>query len=286
MNSWIKLEINIEPQYLEEISGFLYRMGCSGIHEQDEGFSVYFSREDWNTDQQLLLQGFLKQVIQDFTADKIHVSSVKNQDWNEQWKENFKPLHISDSLIVLPEWESVPQRKGEQQLIVNPKMAFGTGHHESTRLVLRLVPEYLKEGSRVLDAGTGSGILAIYAVMSGAKRVTAFDNDPLAVENALENFKLNSVQDKIDVFCGELEQIRSEKFPLILANINRNVLLQLAKDFYSRASDAGLLILSGLLQEDFEQINNQYIKNGWRLLDQKREGEWLALVFEKDGTSV
>ena len=144
----------------------------------------------------------------------------------------------------------------------------------------------LKEGSRVLDAGTGSGILAIYAVMSGAKRVTAFDNDPLAVENALENFKLNSVQDKIDVFCGELEQIRSEKFPLILANINRNVLLQLAKDFYSRASDAGLLILSGLLQEDFEQINNQYIKNGWRLLDQKREGEWLALVFEKDGTSV
>ena len=286
MNSWIEISVELDPRYLEEVSGFLYRLGCSGIHEQDDAFKVYFDKNGWNSDKLLLIADFLKRINPAFSMYNLHYSDVENQDWTEKWKENFKPLRISGELIVLPEWETWPPKENERTLIINPKMAFGTGHHETSKLILRLLPKYLISGQAVLDAGTGSGILAIYAAMLGAARVVAFDNDPIAVENARENFALNDVQDKIVVFEGELAQVKDENFPLILANINRNVLLQLAQDFYSCATKQGLLILSGLLQEDFELINETYTKKGWRLIDQKQDGEWLALIFEKSNISV
>lgn len=286
MSSWIEIKVELDPQYLEEVSGFLYRTGCSGIYELDDGFKVYFANEDWSSDKLLLIADFLKRIKPAFSMDEMHFSDVENQDWNEKWKENFKPLRVSDNLIVLPDWEEIPAGEGEVQLIINPRMAFGTGHHETTKLILQLLPSHLVPGQNVLDAGTGSGILAIYAALLGAARVVAFDNDPVAVENARENFVLNGVQDKIEIFTAEAGPQGGDKFPLILANINRNVLLQLAQNFYSCASGSGKLILSGLLQEDFKQVNERYSKIGWRLIKEKREGEWLALVFEKSAKPV
>ncbi len=281
MKNWITVTINLPPEYLENISSFLFSLGCSGIQENENSFSVFFEEAVWNNEQRTLLIEYIKQDYPDFAQDSMVISDVENQDWNEKWKENFKPLRISDHLIVLPEWENYQKKAGEETIIINPKMAFGTGHHETTKLILQLLPKYLKPGINVLDAGTGSGILAIYAARLGASAVTAFDNDPVAVENADENFELNDVKGKITSFTGEISLLKGQKFSMITANINRNVLLDLAGDMHRYIVNEGCLILSGLLAVDLELIDKSYSENGWLLVEKKQDGEWLALVFER-----
>jgi len=281
MKNWITVTIDLPPDYLEKISSFLFSLGGSGIQENENSFSVFFEESVWNTEQQLLLLGFINQDYPDFTQEGFAVSEIENQDWNEKWKENFRPLRISDRLVVLPEWEKYQKQPGEETIIINPKMAFGTGHHETTKLILLLLSEHLNPGDSVMDAGTGSGILAVYAVKLGAGAVTAFDNDPVAVENADENIALNGAADKIKSFTGLITDLRGQKFSLITANINRNVLLDLAGDLHNYTTESGCLILSGLLEADFDQIESAYSENGWILTDKKQDGEWLALVLRR-----
>ena len=282
MKNWITVSIDLPADYLEKISSFLFSLGSSGVQENESSFSVFFEESVWDAEKQLLVLDFIKQDYPEFTEEGFALSNVENQDWNEKWKENFKPLRISDRLIVLPEWEEYQKQPGEETIIINPKMAFGTGHHETTRLILQLLPKYLNPGDSVLDAGTGSGILAVYAVKLGASSAAAFDNDPVAVENARENFKLNGVDDKINIFTGTASELTGTKYSLITANINRNVLLDLAEEMHNYISESGRLILSGLLEKDFGSIEQAYSKYNWFLIGKKQDGEWLALVFRRN----
>lgn len=275
---WIEIKIMSDPRYLEQISSFLFALDCDGIIERDDGFIVYFPQKAFSAESLTLIKSICLSVD---PAAKIALSEIEAENWNENWKENFKPFHLTDSCVIVPDWEKELDTGLAHKIIISPKMAFGTGHHETTQLILMLLRDYIQKKSRVLDAGTGSGILAIHAVQLGAQNVLAFDNDPVAIENAIENVALNSFSNQIDCRTGQLDMATGQEFDLILANINRNVLLDLAPEFSKHMSLEGKLILSGLLETDYEKISVAYEQAGFQLIEKRHQGEWLALVYKR-----
>ncbi len=276
---WIEIKITLPSEYLESISSYLFALGSSGLVEEDNACTVYFPEENWIPDSYVLLRSFCKALYPDV---RFFQSRVQAENWNENWKKNFHPFRITKNCIIVPDWEKEYDAGDAHKIIISPKMAFGTGHHETTKLILRLLPEYLNPQASVLDAGTGSAILSIYAAQLGAERITAFDPDPDAVENALENIKLNGFQTRIAAQVATLHEIEKNEFDLILANINRNVLLTLAEPFTHFILPEGTLILSGLLEHDFDRVNETYAAAGWYLRRKEQLGEWLALVWVRN----
>ena len=158
-------------------------------------------------------------------------------------------------------------------------MSFGTGEHQTTKLIIQFLEKYVEKGMKVLDVGTGTGILSITAIKLGADSATAIDNDEWCLENIQENCNLNNVSDKIFIKISELESVEEKDFDLILANIQKNVLQDIAGEIIKRLKKNGLVILSGLLIEDEKDIKEKY--NELKLIDKKQMGEWLSLVLRK-----
>ena len=276
---WIEIKITMPTEHLETISSYLFALGSSGLLEGKEDFTVYFPQENWIPESYVLLRSFCETL---YPEVQFSLSEVEAENWNENWKKNFHPFHLTENCVIVPDWEKEYDAAGAYKIIISPKMAFGTGHHETTRLILLLLPDFVNEGTKVLDAGTGSAILSIYAAQLGAAQITAFDPDPDAVENALENIQLNNLESRISARIAVLDQIEEKDFDLILANINRNVLLQLAEPFTTYLRPGGTLILSGLLEQDFEKVNQTYSAAGWNLQRKEQLGEWLALVYKRN----
>ncbi|MCB0278104.1 MAG: 50S ribosomal protein L11 methyltransferase [Calditrichaeota bacterium] len=207
--------------------------------------------------------------------DQVVIETKEKQNWMESWKANFKPLEIGKRFLVKPSWiaDSDSQRI---EIQIDPKMAFGTGTHETTQLILEQLEDIVKQSDTVLDAGTGSGILAIAAEKLGAAKVIAFDNDPVAIENCEENLQLNHCKN-VSAFAGEIESI-SEQFDVVIANINRNILIEIATQLIATCKKDGTLVLSGLLLEDKPAILKAY--EHVKLAKSVDKGEWTCLVFK------
>jgi len=278
--SWIEIKLNIPHEKMESISAYLFAQGCEGIHLTNENVLIYFSQFRWSNERKLALIDYIREFVSSFSARDIQVVRFADQDWNKKWKEYFKPLRISQRIVVRPPWEPHWDKKDEIAITINPKMAFGTGHHESTQLMIEGIEKWVKEGMDVLDVGTGSGILAIIADKLGATSVMAFDNDPVALKNAFENAQLNGSSDKIRFFLANPEMLRPSEYDLILANINRNVLLKYADLFSDLLKSEGKLILSGLLLSDEANILEEYIRAGYVMIQKKVKKSWLMLVLE------
>ncbi len=275
-DKWIEIQVGLNPQHLEKLSSYLFALGAEGITEQETAFVVYFPAEEWTAEKWKMLQSLCRDVDEQVA---FSTGEVEAQNWNENWKKNFKPLTVGEHCVIVPEWDADFPAGGRHKIIISPKMAFGTGHHETTRLILSLLPDYVQQGMRVLDAGTGSGILAIHAIQLGAASVFAFDTDPVAIENANENIVLNHCTKVIETKIGVLTDAPEGPYGLLLANINRNVLLGLSQDLLTRAITGATLILSGLLESDTALVRQAYETAGWRYRDARQLGEWIALVF-------
>ena len=276
MKKWLELEIPVEPPWREVLGAEMFSLGCEGITEKEKGIHVVFK----DTPRGPLLREVIARIhkyLPGFNGNEIKLGTIPAENWNENWKVHFKPFRLGRHVVVRPVWEKADSGPEDIELVITPKMAFGTGHHETTRLILRLLEEYDLENKKVLDAGTGSGILAIYAARRGAAGVVAFDIDPEAMENARENGALNGVPDKIHWFTGVLNDAPRKAYDVIVANINRNVLLELAGEMAHFAGPESRLILSGLLLTDEEKVLQAYMKNGWKFNGRKEEGEWAAL---------
>lgn len=183
--------------------------------------------------------------------------------------------------MVAPTWQRYTPERGELLLTINPKMSFGTGYHESTRLAARLLEEFLQPGMRVLDIGTGTGILAIAAVKLGAREAWGIDTDEWAYNNARENVDLNGVRDRITIRGGSVADLPGNSFDLILANIQRDVIERLLKEMIDHLQPSGLLILSGLLETDSRPILDMARESSLSVVRQIREGDWIALAVER-----
>jgi len=227
------------------------------------------------------LQGWLtSQGIDEPLAERL----FEPQDWNQQWEDALQPIAVGPFLIR-PTWTETPPPYANHTLIqIDPKMSFGTGYHESTRLVLRFLPDLVQAGDTVLDAGSGTGVLAIATIKLGATSALAFDIDAWAQENAVENFVLNDVVDQITFREGGLDVIPESGFDLVLANINRHVLEAYLADFAGKVCPSGHVILAGLLQTDRARMLAQAEPLGLHLANEATEGEWWSVVLRKAET--
>lgn len=216
---------------------------------------------------------------------QIETEIIPDEDWNKAWKECFKPLAITAHLVIKPTWESYQPGPGEKIIEMDPGMAFGTGHHASTKLALEFI-EALFHGREatpgtVLDVGTGTGILAMAAALFGAKEVLAIDNDPEAVTVAEENIMRNDLNATITANGVALEEI-PRQYDLVIANIIHDTLIEIAKSLDLHLAANGHLILAGILTgPQTDSIRTAYTALGLRHQETKGEGEWSALLFAR-----
>ena len=209
--------------------------------------------------------------------------SVAEEDWTESWKKAFKPFRLGQHMVIKPSWETIENEPGDHIIEIDPGMAFGTGTHETTGMCVQLVEKYVKPGDRVIDIGTGTGILAIAAAHMGAKHVLATDLDAVAVRVAAENVKINGFGGVIDVRCGDLLDVVQESGDVVIANIISDVIVMLARPVRERIADGGVFICSGISVERREDVLDALRAADYELLDDLTEGEWCAMAARKRG---
>lgn len=210
----------------------------------------------------------------------VSVRAAADSEWKDNWKQFAKIVKITDNLVIKPAWLEYTPSATEKVLELDSGAAFGTGTHETTQACARLICKYKKEHTRLLDIGTGSGILAIIGGILGATEIVATDIDPVAVETAKINIQKNGYQDICDVRCGDLlECMGAETFDMITANIIVDVLLVLLKDVKQFLNPDGILILSGILEERVYEILDAATKNGFTLVEKTVDNDWCGLAF-------
>lgn len=210
----------------------------------------------------------------------VQVIGVKEEDWAGSWKKYYKPLRIGERLVVVPAWEKYDEKPGDLILKMDPGMAFGTGTHETTRLVAMLIEKYVKQDDVCLDLGTGSGILAIAASKLGAKSVNAYDIDPVAVRVAGENVRDNGIENivcgKSDLFCG----VEEKTYDLICANIVADIIIRMLPDVKKYLKSGGILITSGIIDERADEVLKASEATPLVHLETREEKNWCAMVFK------
>jgi ribosomal protein L11 methyltransferase len=208
-------------------------------------------------------------------------NGVKEEDWADSWKQYYKPVAIGEHIVVVPMWEEYDAKEDDVILKMDPGMAFGTGTHETTRLCAALVEKHCKSGEKVLDIGTGSGILAILASKLGASHVDAYDIDPVAVRVAKENVRDNGV---CNVECGVSDLLLAVKgkYDFVCANIVADIIVRMAPDISAYMNDGARLVTSGIIEGQTERVKNALLQDkSLVLIDSKIENDWHAFVFEK-----
>ena len=218
--------------------------------------------------------------LPEFALRVIRSLTVADQDWLAEWKKGYEPIAIGRRLLVCPSWRIDQARNTDRVLIeIDPGMAFGTGTHETTRGCLEMLEKYW-EGGSLLDVGTGTGILAIAAIkLRPGSRVIGFDVDPEAVEVALENAAINGVTDEIEIEVNKLGSYTGQEFDLILANLTADVIITLAPEFPQVLKPHGVLIVSGILREQTDDVRAALQSHDFGVIEMKPDGEWVTIAL-------
>ncbi|MCW9708255.1 50S ribosomal protein L11 methyltransferase [Fodinibius salsisoli] len=272
--TYIKLVIVIADEYQESLIAELNEMNFDGFQQLENKLVSYIMKENFDIDDRehidQLLAGFPGECF--IETEEI----VAEQNWNEQWEQTIKAQEIG-RFFVKPTWSEANVPEERILLEIDPKMSFGTGYHETTRLILKLLPDVVEEGDQVIDAGTGTGILSIAAIKLGAQQAFAFDIDEWSIENTRENILLNGVNEQITVKEGSAEVIPDAlKADLLLANIERNTILELLPVFMKSTKKGGNIILSGLLETDEADVIDELTPMA-DIVTVKQENEWIAI---------
>ena len=212
------------------------------------------------------------------------VIGVDEDDWADAWKQYYKPVKCGKKIVIVPLWEKYDAEKDEVIIKMDPGMAFGTGTHETTRLCLSMMEKHMQKDMTVLDMGTGSGILAIYAAKLGATKIDAYDIDPVAVRVAKENFKENGVEDKIHCDVSDLMQNADktrEKYDFVCANIVADIVIRLSECMGDYVKKDGLCAVSGIIEPQAERVKKAVSEKGFVLIDEEKENDWCAFVFKR-----
>lgn len=220
--------------------------------------------------------------LPEFALREITSLSIADQDWLAEWKKGYEPIAIGRGLLICPSWRRDQARNTDRVVIeIDPGMAFGTGTHETTRGCLETLEKYW-EGGSLLDVGTGTGILAIAAIkLRPGSRVVGFDVDPEAVEVALENAAINEVADEIEIEVNKLSSYRGQDFDLVLANLTADALIPLAPEFTRVLKPQGVLIVSGVLREQTDDVRAALESQSLSVIEMKPDGEWMTMALRR-----
>jgi len=279
MKNYNIFKIYSNPFQADLISGLLWELEIAGIAEEENHLIVY-TDEDANVNEKRIKMYLEKlkseKLLNDFS---IISESLPEKNWNELWEKGREVIRVSDKFIIKPTFKDYKAQPGEIVLTIDPKMSFGTGEHQSTKLIIKLLEKYVRPGMHLLDVGSGTGILSIAAIKLGAAEAMAADNDERCYENCLENCELNSVTTKVKIVKGEISDIKEDNFDLIIANIQKDVLLYIANQIIKKLKPNGIVILSGLLMKDEKDIEKHYTETGFETLEIKSMDEWIALAL-------
>jgi len=260
------------------LSAVLGEVGFESFVEQEGGIAAYIQTALY--DEEALKSALDSFPLADTTLTYTY-KEAEDKDWNEEWEKNFfQPIVIGNRCVIHSTFHhDVPQ--AEYDIVINPQMAFGTGHHETTSLIIGELLEADLQGKALLDMGCGTSILAILARMRGAAPCTAIDIDEWCVRNSLENIELNHV-DNISVFQGDASILPDKgPFDVVIANINRNILLNDMKHYVARMNPGARLFMSGFYTDDIPAIREEAERNGLRFVHHKEKNRWAAVQFEK-----
>ncbi|MCI7402405.1 MAG: 50S ribosomal protein L11 methyltransferase [Christensenella sp.] len=216
-----------------------------------------------------------KQSVFNLGSLEMTIDEVENDDWFNNWKKSYKPIHAG-KLVIVPSWIKYEKQENEVVISMDPGMAFGSGEHETTRMCLELMEDVGMINKKVIDVGTGSGILALSAAALGSKDVEAYDIDDVAVKAAKENVKINHFEDIIKVANSNLLKNAKNNYDVVLANITADVLQILAKDLKTYVNKDGIVIISGILNIYEDAVKQCYLSHGYRILQRMNKGEWVA----------
>ena len=213
---------------------------------------------------------------------KVDTLTVDDGDWNENWKKYFKAFTVGKKLAVCPSWETFENKEGRKVISLDPGAAFGTGAHATTYLCLSVLEDIVTKNSKVLDIGTGSGILAVAACLLGAESAVGVDIDPLAVNTAKENARRNSVAEKTRFFTGDLANKVSGKYDIICANIVADVVMRLFDSVGDYLSDGGYLLVSGIIDSRAKEVEDSAVKHGFKAVAAPVREEWHAYLLKRE----
>ncbi len=276
MQNYLEFDFKISPlqPWNEILMAELIEVGFDSFTEEHEGILAYVPKDIFDEKE---LSNIALMNNEEIKISYIY-REMPNINWNEEWEKNFEPIYVADKVLIRAEFhEPNPEL---HEIVIQPKMSFGTGHHPTTHLMIQQMLEMDFTGKTVLDMGCGTSVLAIFAKQRGAGRTVAIDIDEWSVENSKENAVRNNVE--LDISLGTADNLGSEKFDIILANINRNILISDIPTYEGVLNSGGQLLLSGLCFFDVDDILEVCTKANLVLKNRQQREEWMSLLLEKN----
>jgi len=271
---YIELTLQADADFVEILMAELAELGFESFVETDDGLEAYIQEEIFN-------DMAVKQMLESYasrTGISYQFKKIVRQNWNEEWEKNFQPIQIGEQIFVRADFHE-PKPDFPYEIIITPKMSFGTGHHETTSMVMEHQLTIPHTNKKVLDVGTGTGILAVLASKLGAGHISAFDIDEWSVENTIENIKLNGAEN-ISVRQGTIEDEPQATYEIVLANINRNILISQIPAYVTFMAPGAELIVSGFYEKDITDIEKVAESVGLKKMAQLGKNNWAAVVFK------
>lgn len=302
---WLELTVQAHPEAIESVSELLTRYTCGGV-AIEEPIELIDEGQEYRvlTGKPVLMHAYLPidgkeeearqrvaeglwhlSSLGDHFVGELSTKTVNEEDWANAWKDYFHVTHIGQRLVIRPSWREYTPKDTEVVLTLDPGMAFGTGLHPTTRMCLEQLEQKTQSGMKVLDVGTGSGILAIAAAKLGAANVYGIDNSSVAAESATQNVTMNGLSDRIQVVLGVLDEAEAARmagqYDLVVANIIAHIIGSIAPQLAQTLSPTGLLIVSGIIEARRPDAEGPLLAAGLELVEQVMIDDWLALIFRK-----
>ncbi len=305
---WKEVKITTSEKYEDIFSFILYQNGATGLDIHDpkdieyirknpESWSVY-DEKDFPNEDHLIIKAYFESSEADSVIEKIksdisgnalipkdsylmEESVVKETDWSENWKQYYKPVKIGKKLLICPEWEKDDNEEHRNVIFIDPGMAFGTGTHETTKLCLEAIEDYVKMGDIIFDVGTGSGILSVAAISLGAKKAIAVDIDELAIKMAHQNVSFNHMEDVVFIKKGNLLDVVEGEADIIVSNIIAEIICTMIGDLRKHLSDGGIFITSGIIEEKVPMVLTALSEHSFTIVESRSENGWHLIVARK-----
>lgn len=306
---WIEVKASVNREAVDAVTEIFYEFGAGGVSVDEpieqyiENENIYWdyideSKIDRNVESKVMayystLEENLEQKIQKIKSRienlsefgltvgsaKVETAICKQEDWENSWKQFFKPIKVTDKVVIKPQWEEYEAQPDEIVIHIDPGMAFGTGSHETTSMCIEALEKNIRPKAEVLDVGTGSGVLSIASALLGAEKIVGVDLDPVAVEVAKENILLNHVEDRVEIKYGDLVKAITGKYDIVVANIIAEaILILLDSDVKSYLKPSGIFICSGIIREKEQVIQDKLSELGFNIREVERKGEWICIT--------
>ncbi len=306
---WTEIKVKTTTEAVEAVANIFYEIGAQGVVIEDPNDFLYQQKDEISWDyieEEVFENGYEGAIVKAYISEEenllakveairesvnnlpsfglnigdgvIELEELDQQDWENAWKQYYKPIKVSEKIVIKPTWEDYEAKLNELVIELDPGMAFGTGTHETTNMCIQALERHIKSDDEVLDIGCGSGILSIAAAKLGAQSVVGVDLDPMAVRVAKENTEQNNMLGFVEIRHGNLTEVVTHKANIVVANIIADIIIKLADDIADFMKEDGLFISSGIIMPRLEEVKAAIESKGFTILEVNTQGEWACIT--------